>query len=295
MGDDEGSAALEENFQSALQASFRDGINGASGFVQNHDSGIGEQRASKADQLTLAQGQGSAFLTDLGLQTFGKSLEEIQTIEGTKGIADILLGGIRTGEANVIDDRTAKEVIVLLDAAHLGMERIACDGSQVMTIDQHLAGGRQVKLLEKGDDGSFTAPGLAHQGDGLTGFYRKRDIFENGPSNGVFKREILEFDTAVDAGQGFGISSVGPFRLQINQPEITLSSGHGAEGLIVLVTDDLNGVEEKVSQKKEHDQIPDFHVQPTLPAERSITGNESHGAEEKLALHLQQRDEDGGS
>ena len=58
-----------------------------------------------------------------------------------------------------------------------------------------------------------------------------------------------------------------------------------------MVADDLDRVEKEVGQEEEHHQVADLHVQPAVPAQRAVAAEQRHRAEEKLALHLEQRNE----
>src|SRR5262249_10415 len=64
--------------------------------------------------------------------------------------------------------------------------------------------------------------------------------------------------------------------------------------LVVLVADDLNRIEEEIGQKEKCYEVTNVHVEPTVPTQGTVTAQQRHGAQEELALHLQQRNEHGG-
>src|SRR5947199_7837514 len=106
---------------------------------------------------------------------------------------------------------------------------------------------------------------------------------------------ILEFDAALERRNWLGRRKIFPFRFQIDEAEEAFGARHGGQGLVVLVANDLDRLEEKIRQKKEHHEIAHVHVHPSVPLQRTVAANECHCAEEKLAFHLQQRNENGGS
>jgi hypothetical protein len=68
-------------------------------------------------------------------------------------------------------------------------------------------------------------------------------------------------------GKARADGAVGPFGFSVQQSKVPFRAGHGAEGLVVLIADDLDRVEKEIRQKEKHDQVSHFHVQPTLPAQ----------------------------
>ena len=54
MGDNERSATAQQYLQGALEPGFRDGVDGAGGFVKHQDTWIGQERAGEANELALA-------------------------------------------------------------------------------------------------------------------------------------------------------------------------------------------------------------------------------------------------
>lgn len=170
VGDDERGAATQQDFEGALEAGFGDGVDGAGGFVQHKDARVGEERAGETDELTLAEGEGGALFADLSFESLRQRFEKVEAIEVAQDGADIGFGGGGSGEADVFEHRAGEEEVVLLDAAHLGVEGVAGDPEQVAVIDEDAAGGREIELLKQPDDGGFAAASVSDQRDGFAGF-----------------------------------------------------------------------------------------------------------------------------
>src|SRR3954452_12239356 len=115
--------------------------------------------------------------------------------------------------------------------------------------------GGQKEFLKQSNYGRFAAAGVADQRNGLARLRDKRNIGQDGTAFLIFEMNIVEFDTALDSGDGFGCRKVFPFGFQINQAEEAFRAGHGREGLVVLVTNHLDWFEEKIREKKERHQI----------------------------------------
>ena len=62
-------------------------------------------------------------------------------------------------------------------------------------------------------------------------------------------------------------STVLPFRGLVQHPEQSFGAGHGHERLVQLISDSLHRVEKQIREEKEHHEVADFHVQPTVPAQ----------------------------
>ena len=55
MGNDKRRAARQQSFQRTLHEQFGRGVDGACGFVEHEDAGIGKKCSGEADQLPLAE------------------------------------------------------------------------------------------------------------------------------------------------------------------------------------------------------------------------------------------------
>ena len=65
MRHDKTRARGEQAVERVLQPAFGDGVDGTGGLVENENARVGEERAGKADQLTLAEGETGAAFADL--------------------------------------------------------------------------------------------------------------------------------------------------------------------------------------------------------------------------------------
>ena len=69
--DENGGFAFDDVGQIVVNEFFRFGINGAGGFVKNHNRGIFENSPRNAEPLTLTTGKANTTLTDKGVITLG--------------------------------------------------------------------------------------------------------------------------------------------------------------------------------------------------------------------------------
>ena len=67
MGNDEDGAAFHQGIHAPLDDLFGTGIDGAGGFVQDHDGGIGYSGSGDGQQLALALGEDGAAAFEQGI------------------------------------------------------------------------------------------------------------------------------------------------------------------------------------------------------------------------------------
>src|SRR5579859_4819366 len=144
VGDDEGGSTSQQDVEGLLQPGFGDGVDGAGGFIEHDDAGIGQHGAGEANQLALAEGQGGAAFGDPRLQFIGQGFQQVQAVEGGQGGADIGFCGVGAGEADVVQHGAGKQKIILLYAAHLRPQGIAGDIVEVKVVDEDASAAGQV-------------------------------------------------------------------------------------------------------------------------------------------------------
>ena len=155
-------------------------------------------------------------------------------------------------EADILDYRAGEQEVVLLDAAHLGMQGRTGHFEQVVSIDENSAFGRQVEFLQQAHDRGFAASGVADQGNRLSWFDVKGNIVQDGAAGFVMETDVTEFDAAADRRQRLCLGIVSPLWFKVHEPEVTLGARHSGERLVILVADYLHGLEKKVRQEEKH-------------------------------------------
>ena len=119
MGDDEGGAALHEEVEAVLDEGFGFGVEGAGGFVENEDAGVGEYGAGDGEALALAAGELDAALADDGVVALGETLGELVDAGDGAGFHELFFGGGGAGELYVFADGSVEEEGLLEDDAEL--------------------------------------------------------------------------------------------------------------------------------------------------------------------------------
>ncbi|MNP21554.1 hypothetical protein D3C76_1141770 [compost metagenome] len=86
MGDHQGGASLHDVIQGCLDVPLGFGVEGRSGFVENQQRRILEQRPGNRQTLALATGEQHAVLADLSVEALGQLLDELLGISiGSSG------------------------------------------------------------------------------------------------------------------------------------------------------------------------------------------------------------------
>src|SRR4030095_15739637 len=133
-----------------------------------------------------------------------------------------------------------QQEIVLLDGAHLRTQRILAYGAEIKVIHQNSPGVRQIKLLQKRNHGRFSTARLSHQRYELPGLGYKRDFAKDGPSRFIRKCHRVKFNTATNVGQDNRTRWIFPGRREIDEQKEPLSSSHGCQCLVVLISNHLD-------------------------------------------------------
>ena len=140
VGDDETGAALHQLGERDLQAGFGEGIDRARGFIEHQDARISHERAGEGHELLLAHRETAAFFgagrVDAGRQVF----DQVEAPQIAEGLANLLIGRLRSGRLYVLGDRAGEEEVLLEDEAHLAAERFLTEVGEVVAIDEDLAG-----------------------------------------------------------------------------------------------------------------------------------------------------------
>ena len=88
---------------------FGDGIDGRSGFIENQDRGLLQQRAGDTQSLPFSPRQGGAPLGDRGVIALRKPSHEHVHVRGTRRRLHLGVGGVESAVSNVVGDGTAEE------------------------------------------------------------------------------------------------------------------------------------------------------------------------------------------
>ena len=92
LGNDEGGAALDEDFEGLLDEHFGLGVHAGGGVVEDEDPGVHEEGPGDGDALLLAAGEGDAPFADPGVVALGEGFDEFADAGGFGGAFDVFEG-----------------------------------------------------------------------------------------------------------------------------------------------------------------------------------------------------------
>ena len=124
VGDDEGSAALQEGVKALLYQALGLGVDGGGGLVQHQYLRVTEQCARESHQLALTLGKARAALVDLGVVPVLHPTYELVGADGLGGLYDLLVGGVQAAVADIVHDGAGEDEAVLEHDAHLAAQGV---------------------------------------------------------------------------------------------------------------------------------------------------------------------------
>src|ERR1700722_14623605 len=117
VGDDEGGAAAHQVAQTFLDERFGFGVQAGSGFIENQDARIGEDRGGDGNALALAAGKFYAAFADDGVVALFEMFGEFIDARDAAGVHDFSFGGIGSREGDVLANAAVEKERFLQDDA----------------------------------------------------------------------------------------------------------------------------------------------------------------------------------
>ena len=148
VGDRDRRAAASQVLQCELNFAFGFGVHGGSGFVEDQDGRVDEQRAGDADALPLAAGKGHAALSDEAVVAVWLSQDEFVSAGGFRGGEDLFARRVRAAVGDVVGDRAVKQKRLLKYDADVTAIVFECELPHVGAVDQDRAFGDIVKATD---------------------------------------------------------------------------------------------------------------------------------------------------
>ena len=108
MGDDKGGPALHQEIERLLNQRFTLTVERTSGFVQDQNTGVGENGSGNRDPLPLAPGEFHAAFADDGLVLVRKLFAELVDAGHLDSAHDIFVGSTRFRKRDVFSDGAVK-------------------------------------------------------------------------------------------------------------------------------------------------------------------------------------------
>jgi len=178
VGDDDAGAVGEDALERLLDELFRFAVEAAGGFVKDQDARVAQDNAGQGNALFFAAAEAVAALADDGVVTIRQAGDEIVDVGGLRCLLNLVLGGVRTGKADVDGDGVVEQEGFLGDHTDMGCEGIEGEITQVVVVnaDAALLGIIQARD-EIGQRGLAGAAGADKRGQ-LAGLDREVDVLE---------------------------------------------------------------------------------------------------------------------
>ena len=135
VGYHQAGAVPEDRGDGLLNELLRLRVDGAGGFVQHEDAGIGQDHPGEADELLLAGGQADAPFAHLGVVALGLLQDELLGVDQPGGPLHLLQGGVGATVADIIRDGAGEQVGGLEYVPKAALEPQLGPGPIVLAVD----------------------------------------------------------------------------------------------------------------------------------------------------------------
>jgi len=176
MRDNEGGAAFQQREQRGLRALLGQGIHSAGGFIENQERRDSPRRASEANHLPLPQRQARAMLADLGIKAVRDRRDQVEAIELAQRLDHFFSCRSGLGNLDVVQHRGLEQEVLLRNNAETGMNRVAVQMPNVVTIKPHDSLCGQMELRNQTGQGGLAAAGVTDKRDTGAGLDLERDV-----------------------------------------------------------------------------------------------------------------------
>src|SRR5690606_24719028 len=117
--DDERRATLSQTTQSVPDQRLALAVEARRRFVEDQHAWIRDDGTRNRETLPLSAGQLHTPLTDDGVVAVLEPIDELVRVRDTCGVADLLIGSVRSRIRDVVTDTAIEEKVVLHDDAEL--------------------------------------------------------------------------------------------------------------------------------------------------------------------------------
>ncbi len=200
MGDEDGGAALHDLTEAGEDALFGVGIDRGEGVVEDEDARVADDGSGDGGALFLAAGESDSALANHGLEAAGELEDLVSDVGDGGGLFDLLGGGVRGAEGDVVADGVGEEEGLLRDEADVSAEGLEGEGADGAVVDEDGAGVGVLEAGDEVDEGGFAGAGGAYDGEAAAGGDAEVDVVEDGGTVGVGEGQVAEFDFA---GEGW--------------------------------------------------------------------------------------------
>ena len=235
MGHDEARPSLHELEEGRLQALLGSRVHGACRLVKDQEPGIGNQGAGEADELPLPLGEAGSPLAHQRVVSSRQAPDHLIGPQSLRDRLHLFPRSFRPSIAEVLEDRLAKEEVLLEHDPHLPMERLESVMADVKAIHQNPPPLRLVKARQEVDDRALSGAGWPDEGHHLPRLHVEAH-FPQHPRRAlllaVAERDAVELDMSGDFRQFRGAHPVFHLRLGVEKLEDPLRRRASVEDLV---------------------------------------------------------------
>lgn len=174
---------------------FRPGIQGAGGLVQQKDRGVTQEGPCNGHPLGLAFRQASATFSQTALYGIGKLSDKVPGAADLQGPDDLFIAGPGVHDPHVIGDGAGHDGVSL---GHIGKEdtavRVHIRFFPASGTQKDPAGLRLDQAEDQADQGSLPLTGGAYQGNDLSGRCMQVGVFYDMGTFRIGKADIFHTD-----------------------------------------------------------------------------------------------------
>src|SRR5215471_8673493 len=237
-----------------LDEHFSVGVDIGRGLIQDEDTGIANNGASEAEQLSLANAQVHATLGERRIVALRQGQDEIVCPDRLGSSDHVCIAGGCAGIANVLLDSTGKQIGLLENHAHLAHQRLALHVSDVKAVDDDPALRDISEAVQQGGQRALASAGRSYQGDSLAWPDVQVDILEHLDPWDVVEGDVVKGDLALDWRHFRRPGGVLDFGFDIEQFKYPYPCRHSPLQLTILHCQLPDRLEEALHPQRKGDQ-----------------------------------------
>ena len=147
---------------------------------RDQNARVGQDRARDGNALALAAGKLHAALAHDGVVLLFEAFGEFVDARDAAGFQDLLFGGMRPGERDVLPNGPVEQKRFLQHHAELRAVGVQADGGEIHAVHQDGSRFRCVKRSDQADDGRLAGAGRAHQRGHRARLGAERNVVQHG-------------------------------------------------------------------------------------------------------------------
>ena len=253
------------------------GVHRPGRLVEEQDFRRGHQRARQHQQRALPARQAAAAFPDRKIEAGGIARQEDVGARARHRVDQLLVGGARGAEHEIVAHRTRKQVGVLRDIAEALADLVRVILAAVEAVDRHLAVGRGVKPAHQPAKGRLTRGDAADDPDPLAG-------------------ADLEVDPRQAVERGLRIAEAGVDQFEMAGADFGNNAAPGRVALVGRVHHPLERIERRhrlLAAGDEEGELPDRrHCAPSEHDDRDDRAHRDLAFVEQIEAADDQRDAD---